>query len=302
MSQYRDVLFVVFTGFFVLIGVASLAVLLGFIKTADSKFRNWAITGFLAGVTTAIYGVFKTSFTLAPIVVSLVPPVAMSAPLKNGMFEYDESPAAGEVVTRTGRLSPVLRGAGWEIHLPGEAAANPTRLHLQDDNGGWWTVGPFFPNYVSQEMRTGKPYVPVSDASRHPFGMAVVSAAELGPAVQEQAEIKFNNYARRIRDRYQRPFYEWRIFVDEPPAVLATITHVDYVLHPTFPEPFQTSRDRDKQFELTASGWGGFTILINVHHTNGREAKTSYFLDLQKAWPGVVQKTTDVRTETRSGK
>lgn len=53
-------------------------------------------------------------------------------------------------------------------------------------------------------------------------------------------------------------------------------------MHPSFPDPFQTSANRDKAFELTASGWGGFTILITVHYTDGKEAKTSYFLDLQK--------------------
>jgi transcription initiation factor IIF auxiliary subunit len=126
-------------------------------------------------------------------------------------------------------------------------------------------------------------------------GVTLVSAAEPGrepAAAQEQSAIKFNNYARRVGDRYERPYYEWRVFVDEQRPVLDTIAQVDYVLHPTFPEPFQTSTDRDKKFEISASGWGGFAILITVRYTNGKEAKTSYQLDLTKNWPVEAQPAT----------
>ena len=81
-SQYRDVLFFVFTGFFILIGVASLSVLLGFPRTADERFRQWAIPGLFVGVTTAVFGLFRIFFltSMAPIVVTLVPPADLSVP------------------------------------------------------------------------------------------------------------------------------------------------------------------------------------------------------------------------------
>jgi hypothetical protein len=119
-------------------------------------------------------------------------------------------------------------------------------------------------------------------------GVALVAAAAPDAAPQQQAATRFNNYARKIEDRYGKPYYEWRVFVDEPQKVLDSIEQVDYVLHPTFPEPFQTSRDRNKNFELRATGWGGFTIVITIHYVDGHVAKTSYFLDLQKSWPAVT--------------
>jgi hypothetical protein len=137
-------------------------------------------------------------------------------------------------------------------------------------------------------MRLSLASWPSGSSSPHFFyGVGVVLAAQPGgePVTQQQAALKFNNYARPIGNKYDRPFYEWRVFVDEPPAILNTIQQVDYVLHPTFPEPFRRSQDRTKNFELIASGWGQFTILITVHYTNGREAKASYPLDFTKQWP-----------------
>ena len=295
--QFQAALFVVFLGFFVLIGFVSLGVLLGFPKSADPRFRKWAVPGFVAAVTAAVVGIFKTSFagvTVAPVVVTLLLPTGTAAPspLKSGAYEYDQVSPDKTVVTRTGPLTPVLgEGGSWQVHLPGEVATSPTRLHLQDENGDWWQVGPFFPNYVRQEMRTSKPFTPPGQTSWTVPGVAVVSAGGLA-SLQQQASIKFNNYARRTGDQYGRPFYEWRVFVDEPPSVLRTIAQVDYVLHPTFAEPFRTSRNRDNAFELTTAGWGEFTIVITVHYNNGTEAKTSYQLNLSKPWPASAQKST----------
>ncbi len=57
---------------------------------------------------------------------------------------------------------------------------------------------------------------------------------------------------------------------------------MQYTLHPTFPQPTRTSRDRERQFALEAMGWGEFRLLITVRFTNGRETKTTYMLDLSK--------------------
>lgn len=110
--------------------------------------------------------------------------------------------------------------------------------------------------------------------------------------------MRFNNYARKTGDQYGRPYYEWRVFVNEPPSVLQTIEQVDYVLHPTFPDPFRTSRNRDNAFELAASG-GEFTIVITVHFTNGKEAKTGYYLNLSKPWPPEAQRRTTSTSNLR---
>jgi hypothetical protein len=294
-TQFQAVLFFVFIGFFILIGLVSLAALLGLVKSADPNFKRWAVPGFVGAVTATVITFFKSLPTIAPIIVTLVAPSGALAPspLKSGTYEYDQVTSDKvKVVTHTGQLIPVLgEGGSWQVQLPGEVATNPTRLHLEDENGGWWLVGPFFPNYIRQEMRTGKPFTAAPQASWTAPGVAVVAAAEPASA-QQQAGVKFNNYARKTGDQYGRPYYEWRVFVDEPSPVLQTIEQVDYALHPTFSDPFRTSRNRDNAFELVTSGWGEFTIVITVHFTNGKEAKTGYYLNLSKPWPAEPQKRT----------
>jgi len=291
----REVLFYVFTGFFSLIGVGSLMALLGLIKRPDPAFRKWAIGGFLGAVTTAVVGLFRLSFLTTPalITVTLVPPpdAAMPLVLDHGTYQYDEVADSGTVMTQKGEIVAVAGDDNsWQVRLPGDVSDKAVRLNFQDAGGNPWVAGPFYPNYIQQKMRAGQKTTPSADAStptRVPLAMTVVFAAEPGamPPRQRQADVKFNNYARSIGNQGGRPYWEWRVFVDEKPEVLNTIAQVDYLLHPTFPDPFRTSRDRDKQFELVASGWGTFRIVITIHYTNGTEAKTSYTLDFDKNWP-----------------
>lgn len=291
----REVLFYIFAGFFSLIGIGSLMALLGFIKRPDPAFRKWAVGGFLGAVTTAVVGLFRLSFLTAPalITVTLVPPpdAAMPLVLDHGTYQYDEVADSGKVTTQKGDLVAVAGDDNsWQVRLPGDVSDKAVRLNFQDAAGNPWVAGPFYPNYIQQKMRAGQKATPTADASpapRVPVAMAVVFAAESEStaAWQKQADVKFNNYARSIGNQGGRPYWEWRVFVDEKPEVLNTIAQVDYLLHPTFPDPFRTSRDRGKQFELVASGWGTFRIVITIHYTNGTEAKTSYNLNFDNAWP-----------------
>jgi len=285
-----QILFYVLISFFVLIGVSSLAVLLGYVKAADKGFRKWAVTGFVGVVVTAVIGAFKLSLAPvpAPIIVTLRTADGTTFPsLKKGEYRYDEV-ASDKItlVTRKGGVVPALGEGGWQVQLPGTVSNKVIQLILQDENGGAWETGPFYPNYVRQEVRAGKPDAPAAPAStwRMP-GVAVLVAAESGDAMSAAAAVKMDNYARRVPDRYGKPYYQWRVFVDETPAVLQKIARVDYVLHPTFATPFQSASDRSRQFELTASGWGPFTIMVTVHYTDGREAKFGYWLNLEKPWP-----------------
>ncbi len=292
-STFQVVLFGVFTAFFVLIGLACLGVLLGMFKKADPRLSAWAIPGFFAGLTAAIFGMFRVFFLTAAapmIMVTLAPVTETGEPaaplLTSGSYEYD-STDNGKSITHTGRIEVALGNGGWEAHVPGEVGQSAVILHFTDESNKQWKTTRFFSNHINQKVMQGTPVSPVADHTWELPGVAVVSAAEPGreAAAQAQAQIKFNNYARTIADQYSRKTWEWRVFVDEPPAVLRTISQVEYVLHPTFQQPFQSSTDRDNQFELKASGWGGFDILITVHYTDGRQEKTSYFLNLQKTWP-----------------
>jgi hypothetical protein len=288
----KEVLFYVFTGFFILIGFGSLAVLLGLVKGADKTFRQWAVGGFLGAVTAAVVGMFRLTFVPTPALftVTLLPPNGSHIELTSGVFLYDEtSKESSDVTTHKGNVVAVVAdGGAWQVRLPGVVVDKAVTLNFQDSAGQSWVAGPFYPNVIQQQMRLGQKSVAIDwKPSLLSAASTVVFAAEAGretPA-QQQAAIKFDNYARRVGDQAGRPYYEWRIFVDEKPEVLGTIQQVDYLLSPTFPNPFRSSRDRDRNFELVTSGSGAFRIVITVHYTNGTEAKTSYMLDLGKSWP-----------------
>jgi transcription initiation factor IIF auxiliary subunit len=97
--------------------------------------------------------------------------------------------------------------------------------------------------------------------------------------------VRFNNYAKFIEKRADRPYHKWKVFVDEPDAVLNQIEEVEYTLHPTFPQRHQMRKNREENFALETAGWGEFTMLIDVKFRDGRVEKVPYWLDLGKKWP-----------------
>ena len=108
-------------------------------------------------------------------------------------------------------------------------------------------------------------------------------------------EFRFNNYARAVevaperRSRAPSPsdtdWYEWRVFMDEPPEKLDLVSHVEYRLHQTFVEPIRTVFDRNSHFALDSSGWGEFVIHITIYLKDGTESYAKYALDLSKPPP-----------------
>src|SRR5258708_28166614 len=109
MSQ-RDILFWVFISFFILIGILSLLVSIGLLK-ADKKFRGWAVTGFVAGVGGAVFGLFKSTFAPVPLFVGLSPRPPMEARQLNlvgGEYRYDEPSSGKAVRTHKGQIEVSL--------------------------------------------------------------------------------------------------------------------------------------------------------------------------------------------------
>lgn len=94
--------------------------------------------------------------------------------------------------------------------------------------------------------------------------------------------IAFNNNARYTPEKYATEWYEWMVYVDEDEEILRQIDAVEYLLHPTFPNPLRRATDPNKHFACESSGWGGFNILITIFFKNGARLETSYYLDLQK--------------------
>ena len=107
--------------------------------------------------------------------------------------------------------------------------------------------------------------------------------------------MRIDNYARQVGRRSGYDWYEWRVFIDEPPEALARIERVEYRLHPTFPNPVRVETDSSDQFALYSNGWGVFEIGITVHYKDGSSEFTTYELDFDKEWPR------DVVFEPRDG-
>lgn len=108
-------------------------------------------------------------------------------------------------------------------------------------------------------------------------------------ARSQDKKIRFNNYAKKIREEHDYDYYKWRIFVDEQDDVLDQIEQVRYLLHETFPNPARISRNRESKFALESAGWGSFTVFITVKFKDRTEKEIEYYLDLDKRWPKSVE-------------
>ena len=96
--------------------------------------------------------------------------------------------------------------------------------------------------------------------------------------------MKLTNYAKPSGQTRNHVRYRWRVFLDEPEAVLNSIEAVEYRLHETFPDPIRTVTNRTSKFALESSGWGEFTIYATIHYVDGHEENTTYTLNLSKKW------------------
>ena len=78
-------------------------------------------------------------------------------------------------------------------------------------------------------------------------------------------------------------YWDWSVWLEGPPAELDQIEYVEYRLHPTFPDPVRHIRNRSSKFTLSAAGWGGFTIYVNVIFRDGSRLPISYPLGLKRS-------------------
>ena len=69
-----------------------------------------------------------------------------------------------------------------------------------------------------------------------------------------------------------KDWYEWKIWVGGPAAMLKKIEEVEYILHPSFPRRIRRSKDSGTGFLLESEGWGEFDIAVNVFYRDGDEA------------------------------
>lgn len=283
LSQSQQIiLFWVFVGFFVVIGVIALLAIVGVIKT-NKQFLKWAVTGFVTGVAGVVFVWAKFQSPL-DIYINLKPPEEEGVEtfeLVSGNYEYtDEQSSPNKYTPQSGT---VMLTAGqqigwWTAKFPYKGTDKAVKLTLKDNRGKLWKVRPFYPNYQNQTLFSYQPVaIDAATTSSIPFLMAEAFAAE--------EKIKFNNFAKIDQIFSDRRYYKWRVFVDEPDQVLNKISEVQYLLHPTFPEPLQVRTNPDDKFAVEASGWGEFNIQITVKYKDKSTVEKSYHLDFNKKWP-----------------
>jgi transcription initiation factor IIF auxiliary subunit len=94
-----------------------------------------------------------------------------------------------------------------------------------------------------------------------------------------------NNLKLKLRNDWEmvkKDWWHWSVFLDDGGSGdIEKVDYVDYVLHPTFPNPRRTIRDRTTHFKLSTSGWGTFMIRAFVHTKNNEKIKIDHTLVLK---------------------
>ena len=78
-----------------------------------------------------------------------------------------------------------------------------------------------------------------------------------------------------------KDWWEWSVWLDGDKKELDAIDHVVYTLHPTFPNPVVHISDRKTGFRLNSSGWGEFTIYLQICNKDGSTTKREHCLELK---------------------
>lgn len=82
--------------------------------------------------------------------------------------------------------------------------------------------------------------------------------------------------------KYQgEDWWRWWIWLEGSEVELDQVDHVVYMLHPTFPSPVRTIKERSTQFRLETAGWGVFLIRAKVMLKQGKEVSLSHQLVLE---------------------
>jgi transcription initiation factor IIF auxiliary subunit len=73
----------------------------------------------------------------------------------------------------------------------------------------------------------------------------------------------------------------WGVYVEGAKTELDRIRCVEYTLHPTFPNPVRVVCDRPSRFELSARGWGTFTVGVKLMLKDGSVRQLTYPLEFR---------------------
>lgn len=188
------ILFWVFVGFFLVIGVVALLSILGVIKT-DKRFLKWAVGAFVVGVSGVVFTWARSQLPL-DFFVNLKPPEGVEAgafELISGNYEYYEPSNSDKTTPPSGsvELTAGQEIGWWTAKFPYKGMTKAVKLTLKDNKGNLWGVRPFYPNYNRQPLIPTQ--VPKKDAATLlPITIRANSAFAAGQ------EIRFNMPKRSV--------------------------------------------------------------------------------------------------------
>jgi len=77
-------------------------------------------------------------------------------------------------------------------------------------------------------------------------------------------------------------WWEWAAFLDdEGSGELSQVDYVEYVLHPTFPNPVRKVTDPQDGFKMKTAGWGVFMLKAFVNKKQGDKVKLTHMLEFK---------------------
>lgn len=90
----------------------------------------------------------------------------------------------------------------------------------------------------------------------------------------------------RIRNKWKYKDsnrWDWEAFIDDDGSgELEDVDYVEYVLHPTFPNPIRKVKDPNNKFELKTNGWGTFNLKAFAVKNDGSKVKMEHVIELSK--------------------
>jgi transcription initiation factor IIF auxiliary subunit len=75
--------------------------------------------------------------------------------------------------------------------------------------------------------------------------------------------------------------WKWEAFLDDDGSgELNNVDYVEYVLHPTFPEPIRKIKNPEGGFVLKTEGWGEFDLKAFAHMKDGSKRVLNHYVQL----------------------
>lgn len=80
--------------------------------------------------------------------------------------------------------------------------------------------------------------------------------------------------------------WDWTIFLDADPDTLRQVECVEYVLHPTFPNPVRkVCKKPETKFAYSTNGWGTFTVKVKILNKDRSVEVLNHLLVFQQPAP-----------------